>query len=155
MKFLVQLNARVGSLGALLSSPLLLLLRAWWGWSFCRTGFGKLTHLSQTSEFFASLSIPAPYLNAIAAGSVEMICGALLALGFFSRLAALPLLATMAVAYLTAEREALTAIFSDPDKFTSATPFLFSVVVLLVLVFGPGAWSVDGILGRERATRKG
>ncbi len=30
-----------------LSSPLLLLLRLWWGLSFARTGWGKLRHLEE------------------------------------------------------------------------------------------------------------
>ena len=57
----------------------------------------------------------------------------------------------MLVAYLTAENEALHAFFSDPDKFVSATPFQFMFAALLVLIFGPGAFSLDRWIGCEKA----
>jgi len=135
-----------------LQAPLLLLLRLYWGASFAQTGWGKLTHLERTAHYFAGLGLPAPTLNALAAGTTECVGGALLCVGLGSRLAALPLIFTMGVAYATAEREALTAIFSDPDKFTSATPFLFLLTALLVLAFGPGTLSVDAWLERRRGS---
>lgn len=131
-----------------LQSPLLFVLRAYWGWSFAQTGWGKLTHLDRTAEFFASLGLPAPTLNAIAAGATECFGGVLLFVGLFARPAALPLAFTMIVAYATADREAVQAIFSDTDKFTGAAPFLFLLVSVLVLAFGPGKWSLDHLRTR-------
>lgn len=136
-------------LAAHLQSPLLFVLRAWWGWSFAQTGWGKLTHLSGTAEFFASLGLPAPTLNALAAGATECLGGVLLLLGLFARPAALPLAFTMVVAYATADREAVQAIFSDTDKFTGASPFLFLLVSLIVLAFGPGKWSLDHLRAKK------
>jgi putative oxidoreductase len=138
-------------LAAHLQSPLLFVLRVYWGWSFAQTGWGKLMHVERTAEFFASLNLPAPKLNAIAAGSTECAGGVLLALGLFARPAALPLVFTMIVAYVTADREAVQAIFSDTDKFTGAAPFLFLLVALLVLAFGPGKWSLDHLRARRVA----
>jgi putative oxidoreductase len=86
-----------------------------------------------------------PKLNAILAGSTECVGGLLLLLGLGSRLVSVPLIFTMVVAYLTADREALNAIFSDTDKFTSAAPFLFLLTCLIVLAFGPGKLSVDAL----------
>ena len=137
-------------LAARLQSPLLFLLRAYWGWSFAQTGWGKLMHLERTANFFADLGLPAPKLNAIAAGSTECLGGLLLALGLFARPAAVPLTFTMIVAYATADKEALQAIFSDTDKFTGAAPFLFLLVSVLVLAFGPGKWSLDHLLASRR-----
>lgn len=138
------------NLAACLQSPLLFVLRAYWGWSFAQTGWGKLMHLDRTANFFAELNIPAPKLNAIMAGSTECFGGALLLVGLGSRLVSVPLAGTMAVAYLTADREAVQAIFSDPDKFVSAAPFQFLLVSVLVLAFGPGKLSVDHLLARRR-----
>lgn len=126
-----------------LQTPLLFVLRVYWGVSFAQTGWGKLMHLDRTAEFFASLNLPAPKLNALAAGATECVGGALLALGLFARPASVPLIVTMLVAYATADREAVLALFSDPDKFTGAAPFLFLFVSVLVLAFGPGQWSLD------------
>jgi putative oxidoreductase len=61
----------------------------------------------------------------------------------------------MCIAYLTSDRDSLSVIFSDPDTFTGATPFLFLAASLLVLVFGAGELSVDGLIGRwYRSSRK-
>lgn len=145
-----SLVSTLDRLAAHLQAPLLLVLRVFWGWSFAQTGWGKLMHLERTANYFAELGLPAPQLNAIAAGLVECGGGLLLVLGLFARPAALPLAFTMFVAYATADREALQAVFSEPDKFTSAAPFLFLLVAVLVLAFGPGKWSLD--TWRERRT---
>jgi hypothetical protein len=52
----------------------------------------------------------------------------------------------MIVAYFTADFEAVSNIFSDPDKFVKADPFPFLLTALIVLVFGPGRFSVDALL---------
>lgn len=132
-----------------LQSPLLLVMRVWWGWSFFQAGLGKLKNHADAAEFFGTLGIPLPGLNAWVAASVECFGGLFLLVGFASRLTSIPLSITMIVAYLTADHEALKSIFSDTDKFTSATPFLFLLTALLVLAFGPGAFSVDGLLAKK------
>ena len=130
----------------LLQSPLLLVLRLYWGWQFAQTGWGKLMNLSRTASYFASLNIPAPQVNATMAGLTECIGGALLLVGLWSRAAALALTGVMVVAYASAEKEALRMITSDPDKFTSAAPFLFLVAALVIVAFGPGVFSIDRFL---------
>lgn len=146
---LASLIRRISSLGNLLQTPLLLAIRLFWGWQFMITGWGKLNNLERTAGFFNDLHLPFPHLNAILAGGVECFGGALLLIGLASRLAALPLIVTMLVAYATADHEALAAIFSDPDKFFSAAPFLFLFASLIILAFGPGAVSVDHWLARR------
>ena len=138
-------------LASLLQSPLLLVIRLYWGWSFVQTGWGKLTHLDKTTAFFESLNLPMPRLNAMAAGSTEALGGALLGLGLFARPASVPLIFCMIVAYATADSEALHAIFSDPDKFVSAAPFQFLLAALFVLVFGPGKLSLDHLFWRKKS----
>lgn len=132
-----------------LQSPLLLLLRLYWGGSFFLTGKGKLLNLDRTAEYFGSLNIPLPKLNAAMAGGTECLGGLLLVAGLFSRAAAVPLVFTLSVAYATAERDSLKAIVHDPDKFTAATPFLFLFAVLIVLAFGPGKFSIDYLWNRQ------
>ncbi len=144
------LLAKFDSLAACLQSPLLLVIRLYWGLSFVLTGWGKLTHLDKTTEFFASLNLPAPKLNAVMAGSTECLGGALLAAGLFARPAAVPLIFCMSVAYATADREALQAVYSDPDKFVTAAPFLFLLASLLVLAFGPGKLSLDALRSAKK-----
>jgi len=145
------LDRLVAKIGTAIQPVLLLAIRLYWGWSFFRTGLGKLRNLDRTTEFFASLNIPMPHLNAAMAGSVECFGGLLILLGLFTRFASVPLIFCLGVAYATAERDSLQAIFSDPDKFTGATPFLFLFAIVVVFAFGPGPLSLDRLLfGRKR-----
>jgi putative oxidoreductase len=136
-----------------LQSPFLLAVRLYWGWQFAQTGWGKLTNIGKVVNFFTELGIPAPALNAYFVSGLEFAGGLLLLLGLGSRLVALPLTIDMIVAYITADREALFSIISNPDKFTAAAPYTFLVASLLVLIFGPGKLSLDTLLAaRVRAT---
>lgn len=150
-----RLTAILTTIGRAVQPVLLLLLRLWWGWSFFQTGKGKLLHLSRIAEYFASLHIPLPTLNAAVAGTVECCGGLLLMVGLFSRLVSVPLIFTLVVAYATAEREALNAIFSDPDKFTGAAPFLFLLAVSIVFAFGPGKLSLDALFFGRKEVKAG
>ena len=138
-----------------LQSPLLLAVRMYWGWQFFQTGWGKLQDIPKVVDFFTSLGLPFPHITAYVVGTSECLGGILLFLGLGSRLVALPLLADMFGAYLTADREALRAVFSDPAKFYAADPYTFLFASLLILVFGPGEASLDALIGRfmEREKR--
>ena len=61
---------------------------------------------------------------------------------------------TMIVAYLTAHRDVVATVFSKPDDFVSAPPFLFLYTSIIVLVFGPGTFSADHVLGLWWKKRK-
>ena len=135
-----------------LQSPLLLALRLYWGWQFFVTGRGHLENLDKTTQLFQSLHIPFPHLNACVAGGTECVGGLLLLAGLGSRLVSLPLIFTMIIAYVTAESDSLKQIFSDPDKFVTATPFLFMLACVIVLAFGPGVFSFDCLI--EKAVSK-
>lgn len=128
----------------------LLFVRLYWGWQFEQTGWGKLHHLQKVTGFFGSLGIPFPAANAIFVSSLEFVGGILLALGLGSRVVALLLAGDMAVAYLTAGRENLLSIFSDPGKFYGDDAFTFLFASLIILFFGPGWLSLDFLLGRRR-----
>jgi len=129
-----------------LQSPFLLAVRLYWGWSFFQTGKGKLINHEQVTEFFTSLNIPMPSLNAYMAGATECFGGLLLLVGLASRLTTIPLIVTMIVAYLTADLDVVKNIFSEPDKFTAADPFLFLLASVTVFIFGPGALSLDRLI---------
>lgn len=136
--------------GHALQAPLLLAIRLYWGWSFAQTGWGKLMNLERTTAFFGSLALPAPKLNAIAAGTTECVGGGLLVLGLFTRFISPALIFVMLVAYITADREALLAVFNDPEKFSSAAPFLFLFAALIVFAFGPGKFSLDALMRQKK-----
>jgi putative oxidoreductase len=135
--------------GNLLQSPLLLVLRVYFFWQLFMTGQGHLANIGKVSEFFVNLGIPFPTLNAYLSSTVECFGSLLLIIGLASRLTAIPVAVTMAVAYLTADLEAVTSIFSDPDKFVKADPFPYFICALIVLVFGPGRISIDALIKRK------
>ena len=137
-----------------LQSPFLLAVRLYWGWQFMQTGWGKLTDIGKVIGFFTDLGIPAPALNAYFISALEFGGGLLLILGLGSRLIAVPLVINMIVAYVTADREALLSIFSSPDKFTGAATYTFLVASLIVLIFGPGRFSVDTLVAGRRSERQ-
>jgi putative oxidoreductase len=133
-----------------LESPFLLAVRLYWGWQFMQAGWGKLHDIGKVIGFFTELSIPAPVLNAYFVSALEFAGGLLLAVGLGSRLIASLLAVDMIVAYITADREALFSIISNPDKFTAAAPYTFLFASLLVLILGPGRFSLDTLLTRRR-----
>ena len=130
-------------------SPFLLAVRLYWGWQFAQTGWGKLGNLDHVTQFFTSLGIPAPGIMAPSIATLEFAGGILLALGLGSRAIALVLTGDMLVAYLTADREALFSIFSDPGKFSAAAPYTYLFAVVLVLIFGPGKFSLDAVWAKR------
>jgi len=137
-----------------LQTPLLLVIRVYWGWLLLESGIGKIRHIDKVVDFFTELGIPAPSFNAHFNAGLETVGGILLILGLASRLIAVPLLINMVVAYITADREAWTSFFSDSGKFFAADPFPFLLVSLLVLIFGPGFFSVDTIVKWYRKKRE-
>lgn len=139
--------------GNSLQSLFLLLVRLYWGWQFFETGWGKLHNLPHVIEFFTSLGIPAPALNAYFVSSLECFGGILLAVGLGSRLLALMFTVDMLMAYITADRAALLSIFSKPEDFYAAAPYTFLVASLIVLIFGPGKFSLDYLIERYWARR--
>lgn len=133
-----------------LQSPFLLAIRLYWGWQFFLSGKGKLQNIDRTVEFFTELRVPFPHFNVLLAATTEAVGGLFLLAGLASRLTAVPLIATMCVAYLTAHLDVVKGIFGEdgPDNFVSAPPFLFLMVSFVILVFGPGKLSLDHLIGR-------
>ncbi|MFN0064891.1 MAG: DoxX family protein [Chlamydiales bacterium] len=128
---------------------LLLIVRLYWGALLVMTGVGKWVHLDQVSEFFGSIGIPAPLFMATLVGLVELVGGAALFLGLFSRVMSLLLASLFFSAYATAHTEALMTFFVSPQQFFDATPFLYLYATLLVFCFGPGFISFDYWLERS------
>ena len=153
MKSFANLYARFSVLASYLQSPFLLAVRLYWGWQFAQSGWGRLHHISQATSFFASLNLPFPQATVIAISTLEFVGGILLITGLASRLTGLLLAGDMFVAYLTADREALSSIFSDPGKFYGADPYTFLFAALIVLIFGAGLFSVDAWLSRRYQAR--
>jgi putative oxidoreductase len=149
MKPLLYLYRRAVAALSLLQSPMLLAVRLYWGFQFAQTGWGKHHNLAKITGFFASLNIPFPAFNAHFVSGLEFVGGILLMLGLFSRPIALLLAGNMLAAYWTADREALTSIFSDPGKFYVADPYTFLFASIMVLIFGAGFFALDTLVAKQ------
>ena len=155
MNLISRLQTRFLSIAERLSFLGPMLARLTLGVVFIGTGWGKLHGLDKVTDFFTELGIPAPGFNAVLAASAELICGALLLVGLLSRLAAIPLIAVMTVAILTAKLENLHGI-SDLLGFEEWT---YIVLALWIVVAGSGPLSLDRLfhqwLGRPRHAPEG
>jgi len=126
-----QWHAQFFDLVSYLQSPFLLIVRLYWGWQLAQSGWGKLHHLSNVGEYFATLGLPMPAQMAAFIACVEFSAA-------FSSLSAWPrgsqawLTVNLTMAYVIGDREALLSFFSDPDKFVAAAPFAFLMVALIV-----------------------
>lgn len=121
-----------------------LLARVSVGLVFLSTGWGKLHNLDRLIDFFRSLGIPAPELQAPFVAATELSCGLLLVLGLATRFAALPLVVTMVVAIRT-------ALWGDLDgaiDLLGREEFLFIVLLGWLAIAGAGPISLDAILAR-------
>jgi putative oxidoreductase len=146
---MLRLYRRITLAPSSLQSVMLLAVRLYWGFQFAQTGWGKLHHLAKIAGFFASLNIPYPGFTAPFVSTLELVGGVLLMLGLFSRPLALLLACNMLVAYWTADREALSAILSDPGKFYAADPYTFLFASLMILIFGAGFLAIDTLVARR------
>jgi uncharacterized membrane protein YphA (DoxX/SURF4 family) len=115
---------------------------------------------------FAKIGIPSPDVMGPFVGVVETVCGALILLGFLTRLAAIPLVIDMLVALVSTKIPILLGYafwgFSLRNVpyygfwgmvHESRTDFSMLLGSLFLLIVGAGAWSLDARLGATRVNR--
>ena len=138
-----------------------LLVRAAVGTVFLTSGLVKFLFENQGAGRFAKIGFP--YAHALAAfvGTTEIVCGTLVLVGLFVRLAAVPLVIDMMVAIATTK---LPLLFGAGPEPVAAPPKMgfwafayqarLDVTMLLACVFlvaaGAGLFSLDSFLARRR-----
>lgn len=122
-----------------------LLARISLGSVFILSGWGKLHSLDKVTEFFTELGIPFASFNAGLVGLTEFTCGILILIGLLTRLASIPLIATMVVAIITAKREDIGGI----TDLLALEEFVYIVIFLWFLVQGAGKISIDNLICRR------
>ncbi|RYF49417.1 MAG: DoxX family protein [Cytophagaceae bacterium] len=105
-------------------------------------GLQKLNGFGQMQHEFVSFMGLSPKLSLALAMSAELGCSLLILAGLFTRLATIPLIITMLTALFLAHQGAL---FGDGEKNG-----LFILMFLVLLILGPGEFSVDARLGQRR-----
>jgi putative oxidoreductase len=151
MRALMQLFLRRGGGTA---PPATVLIRLAVGGVFLTSGAIKFLYANQGVGRFVRLGIPAPEVMANFVGGVEIVAGALLIVGLFTRLAALPLIIDMAVAIVTGK---VPLLFGPGPEPVAAPPqmglwafayqarldFTMLLACVFLLVAGAGVWSLD------------
>ena len=122
-----------------------LIVRVTLGVVFVRTGWGKLHSLDTVTEFFSSLHIPAPHVNAVFVSGVEFAGGLLLLIGLGTRLISLLLVGVMAVAILTAKLAELHGVVD----LAATIEFTYLAAFVWLAVAGAGTASLDHVLARR------
>jgi putative oxidoreductase len=98
---------------------------------------------------FAKIGLPSPEVLGPLVGSFEIACGALVLIGFFTRLAVIPLLTIMMVAIYSTKIPILLKSGFWKMAHDSRTDFSMFMGALFLLIVGAGAWSLDAILSRR------
>ncbi|MEX1280352.1 MAG: DoxX family protein [Acidimicrobiia bacterium] len=128
----------------------LLALRVWLGIVMLAHGIGHVRNLDGTASWFASVGFRAARAQATASGLGELAIGAGLILGLLTAPAAAGLIATMTIAFWSIHRFAGFFVYARPDEGYEYVATL-AVVAAAVAILGPGAMSVDAVLGLDEA----
>jgi putative oxidoreductase len=119
------------------------------GWVFLQSGWGKLHNLPKVIQFFGSLGIPAPQIQAPMAAFFEFACGVLLLLGLATRVASLPVIVIMTVAIVTAKKGDIHEL---SDLF-EVSEYLYICLALWLGAYGAGPISLDAVIARRMDAR--
>lgn len=109
-------------------------------------GMDKLVHFQMKSATFPSVFGMGSKVSLILAIFAEFFCAVAVMAGFATRLAAIPIIATMTVAFF---------IIHGDDPFSKRElSALYLVSFGLIFMNGAGSWSLDGVLNQDGFLRK-
>lgn len=106
----------------------------------------KWSDINSVGEWFGSMGIPFPLLNAYMAASTEALGVVLLTLGLFTRAISIPLIVVMIVAIATVH---LPHGFSSGDNGFEI-PLYYMLFLLIFFSQGAGKFSLDRLIFSEK-----
>lgn len=121
-----------------------ILIRILVGWVFVSEGIQKFLFPAALGwGRFARIGLPHPHLLAPVVGVIEIVCGLLIIIGLWTRLAAIPLLVVIGIAIATTKvpmlyHQGLWAMLHE-----SRADFSMALGLLFLLAVGGGSWSLD------------
>jgi putative oxidoreductase len=136
-------------LWAALTEPAYALMRLTAGAFLVPHGLWKLFGITGSQEemlaFFQAIGMEPAFLLMIAVGIVEVVGGALIAIGLFTRPAAIAATITTATAAITVHLP--LGFYVEPGGVEFSA--LWAIVLLYIAIRGGGGISVDRAIGRE------
>jgi len=124
----------------------LLFLRLILAYGFYEPAMMKWKDISSVAEWFGSMGIPLPTLNAYMAASTELAGVFLLTFGLLTRLISIPLIVVMIVAITTVH---LSNGFSSGNNGFEI-PLYYMLMLLVLVAHGAGKFSVDHFLANKK-----
>jgi putative oxidoreductase len=127
---------------AWLATPLLLAFRWYVAWQFLKSGWLKVSNWDSTLYLFQEeyhVPLLSPQVAAVAGTAGELVFPVLLIVGLLTRFAALGLSAVNVLAVISYTH----VLFSEGFEAALGQHYLWGTLLLVVLVFGPGRWSLD------------
>jgi putative oxidoreductase len=140
------LEQRLGTPACHLVAPLALATRLYAGWVFVKSGWLKVSDWQQTLSLFETeyhVPLLPPHAAAYAGAAGELVFGALVILGLAGRTSALGLTAVNAMAFISYRH----VLLQDGFEAAAGQHLLWGFMLLVLAVYGPGRWSLDGLLG--------
>ena len=125
----------------------LLFARLTIAYGFYEPAMMKFKDIGSVAEWFGSMGIPFPTLNAYMAASTEVLGVVLLTLGFLTRAISIPLIVVMIVAIVTVHL---------PNGFSAGNngfeiPFYYMLFLLIFLSHGAGKFSLDRLIFGDKS----
>ncbi len=104
-------------------------------------GWMKIANFSEMHEHFVNFLSMGPDFSLVLSIFAEFVCGILIILGLFTRLAVIPLIINM----LTA----ITLVHHWQIMAQAQLPFVLLAGFLAILLLGPGMISLDGLIFKK------
>ena len=141
-----QMYVEFSRLGEYLKSLSLLLARLTVAYGFYEPAMMKFSDINSVADWFGSIGIPFPLLNAYMAATTEIVGVVLLTLGLLTRAISIPLIVVMIVAIVTVHL---------PNGFSAGAngfeiPLYYMLFLLVFLAHGGGKFSLDRLLFGEK-----
>ncbi|WP_457747097.1 HvfX family Cu-binding RiPP maturation protein [Sulfurimonas sp.] len=130
-----------------LKSSSLLLARLVVAYGFYEPAMMKWSNITSVAEWFGSIGIPFPTLNAYMAATTEITGVVLLTLGFLTRAISIPLIIVMIVAITTVH---LSNGFAAGDNGFEI-PLYYMIFLLIFLSHGAGKFSLDRVIFGDKS----
>jgi len=95
---------------------------------------------------FEKIGFDNPVFWAYFTATFEIVCGSLVLIGLFSRIATIPLLIVMGTAFVTTKWPILVEKGFWPMAHEYRTDFAMTVLLIVILIYGSGRISLDSMI---------